>query len=31
MTHFKKVNSNLWLIVEDLRMRQDGMQKEVSK
>ena len=21
MTHFKKVNSNLWLIVEDLRMR----------
>ena len=29
--HFKKVNSNLVLIVDDLKMRQDGLQKEVEK
>lgn len=29
--HFKKVNNNLVLIVDDLKMRQDGLQKEVEK
>jgi cilia- and flagella-associated protein 57 len=31
LKHFKKVNASLILIVEDLRMRQEGMQKEINK
>lgn len=29
--HFTRVNKNLFLIVEDLRLRQEGLQNEVMK
>jgi predicted glycosyl hydrolase (DUF1957 family) len=29
--HFTRVNKNLFLIVEDLRLRQEGLQNEVRK
>lgn len=31
LKHFRRVNDSLELIVEDLRMRQDGMEKEMEK
>ena len=30
IAHFKRVNANLGLVVDDLKMRQDGMQKEIE-
>jgi len=31
LKHLKSVNENLKLMVEDLKMRQDGMKREVGK
>jgi len=31
LKHFNRVNANLGLIVDDLRMRQEGMQLEINK
>jgi cilia- and flagella-associated protein 57 len=31
LKHFDRVNKNLVLIVDDMRMRQDGLKKELSK
>jgi len=30
MSHFNRVNANLALIVEDMRMRQEGLKKELT-
>ena len=31
LKHFNRVNSNLTLIVEDMRMRQEGLKKELCE
>ena len=31
MSHFNRVNANLALIVEDMRMRQEGLKKELTQ
>ena len=30
IAHFRRVNANLGLVVDDLRMRQEGMQAEIE-